>query len=179
MNQIDFDIKILRQHWIKDDGNDNKDDLCSHGEIYIRIGNEIISNQESGSWCLSATGLYLLRTVEHDYKIDQFGSQLVPCCGHFMIPNDEGRNYVTIIGCPTGLDWSIKHLNNDVIFQSQKGTEGKLSLNDYKTLVLDFVSEVTAFYGNPNEKNLPEEQFELEAFNQFWAEWDELERRLV
>lgn len=57
MNQTDFDIKILRQHWIKDDGNDDKYDLCSHGEIYIRIGNEILSNQETGSWTLSATGL--------------------------------------------------------------------------------------------------------------------------
>jgi hypothetical protein len=89
MNQTDFDIKILRQHWIKDDGNDDKNDLCSHGEIYIRIGDEILSDKETGSWTLSATGLYLLRTLENDYQIDQFGSQLVPCCGHFLVPNEE------------------------------------------------------------------------------------------
>lgn len=44
-----FDIKVLRQHWIKDDGKDNSEDLCSHGEVYLRIGGKQVSNKESGS----------------------------------------------------------------------------------------------------------------------------------
>nr|WP_294861968.1 hypothetical protein [uncultured Fluviicola sp.] len=179
MIQTDFDIKILRQHWIKDDGNDDKYDLCSHGEIYIRIGDEILSNKETGSWALSATGLYLLRTLENDYQIDQFGSQFVPCCGHFLIPDENGLNHVVIIGCPTGLDWNIEHLADSVIFRSQKGAEGKLSLEEYKTLVLNLISEIELFYGDPTEKHLPEEQFELDGFNQFWAEWNELKNKCL
>jgi hypothetical protein len=42
-----FDIKIFRQHWIKDDGRDHPEDLYSHGEVYLRIGNKELSNKET------------------------------------------------------------------------------------------------------------------------------------
>ena len=42
-----FNIKVLRQHWIKDDGKDNPEDLCSHGEVYLKIGDKEIANKET------------------------------------------------------------------------------------------------------------------------------------
>jgi len=64
-----FDIKILRQHWIGNEGKDNPEDLCSHGEVYLRIGEEVLSSGESGSWTLSSIALYLMRTLNKDYEI--------------------------------------------------------------------------------------------------------------
>jgi len=40
----DFEIKILKLHWIKDDGIDDPEDFCIHGEALVRINNEILSN---------------------------------------------------------------------------------------------------------------------------------------
>jgi hypothetical protein len=108
MTNQEFEIRILRQHWIKDDGLDDKTDLCSHGVLYLKIGNEILSH----SWCISVSGLYLLRTLKQDYSIGDFDNYLVPCCGHFMIPNDE-IDYVLICGCNNGIDWNVKHENSN------------------------------------------------------------------
>ncbi|PQJ21965.1 hypothetical protein [Tenacibaculum sp. SG-28] len=177
MNQTDFEINIIRQHWIKDDGKDDKEDLCSHGEIYIRIGTEEISTKDSDSWTLSVTGLYLLRSLEQDCELNQFSNQLAPCCGHFMIPDEDRNNYVVIMGCPSGIDWKIKHFNEEVIFESEKRTKGKLAFNDYKKKVIDFTNEIEKFYGNPKDKIVPEDEFDKNAFNQFWAEWAELKTK--
>ena len=83
MQETGFEIKIIRQHWLADDGLDDKGDLCSHGSVFIRIADEVLEDEKFEAWTLSATGLYLLRTLYQDYKIGQFGNQLVPCCGHF------------------------------------------------------------------------------------------------
>ncbi|WP_324026341.1 hypothetical protein QSV08_02660 [Maribacter sp. BPC-D8] len=173
MTNQEFEIKILRQHWIKDDGVDDKADLCSHGVLFIKIGDEILSNLESDSWALTATGLYLLRTLKIDYTIDDFGSQLVPCCGHFMIP-DEKKNYISILGCNEGVDWNIKHENGYVKLTTEKGTVAIISFELYKNIVLDFTDRVESFYGDPNEKEVPNEEFDQNGFRQFWAEWTEL-----
>jgi len=179
MNQTDFEIKILRQHWVKDDGLDNKVDLFSHGEVYIRIGSEELSTKESSSWTLSTTGLYLLRSLGQDCKNADFGSQLVPCCGHFMIPNENGENYVTIIGCPNGIDWEIKHMDGDVFFESLTGSTGRIPFNQYKEMVFKFVEDIEVFYGNPDEKILPDDDFDVSAFKQFWAEWHDLKCKWI
>ena len=177
MDQTDFKIKVIRQHWIRDDGKDDKEDLCSHGEVYIRIGPEEISNKESGSWTLSVTGLFLLRSLEENCELLQFSNQLAPCCGHFMIPDDNGNNYVTITGCTSGIDWKIKHLNEEVIFESEIGSKGKLLFDDYKKMVLQFTDEIESFYGNPDDKIVEEDEFIKNGFRQFWAEWKELKTK--
>lgn len=168
-----FEIKIIRQYWIKDDGKDDKEDLCSHGEVFIQIGEEILSDYGS----LTATGLYLLRTLEMDYVIDQFASQLVPCCGHFWIPDENGEDYVVIVGCQSGVDWTITHKNQTVIFESEKGSIGKLSFDEYKNMVLKFTDEIEQFYGNSDDKKVPNDEFEQKGFKQFWNEWKTLKNK--
>ncbi len=177
INPTDFELKIIRQHWIRDDGQDDKEDLCSHGEIFIRIGDEQLSNKESGSWTLSAAGLYLLRSLKQDCEFEEFLNPLVPCCGHFMIPDENGENYVVIMGCPNGIDWKIKHTDNVVTFESPKGAKGTLLFEEYKQLVIDFTNEIEEFYGNPQDKILPDEEFYKKGFNQFWSEWVELKNK--
>ena len=99
MSKNKFDLEILRLHWVKDDGIDDKDDLCVHGEVFLKIGNEVISDSTSGSYNLRATGLYLLRTLESNHHIGEFGAQFLPCCGHTAIPSENKEEpFVFIIG---------------------------------------------------------------------------------
>ena len=94
MNDQTFQIKIIDLHWINNV--DDPKDLCAHGLVYIRIGDQIISDENSGNWTLSSTALYLLRTIKDNYNPNDFPSQLVPCCGHFRII-DEKTNKVLIL----------------------------------------------------------------------------------
>ena len=32
-----FELKILSQHWIKNDGIYDKTDICSHGNLFLKI----------------------------------------------------------------------------------------------------------------------------------------------
>ena len=106
MTENQFEIQILDLHWIKNE--DDAKDLCAHGHVNVRIANEIIANKYSLDVTLSSTALYLMRTIQCDYKKGDFGSQLLPCCGHFFTANDK-KDFVTIIGCPKGIDWTIIH----------------------------------------------------------------------
>ncbi|USL95202.1 hypothetical protein D1J36_007935 [Riemerella anatipestifer] len=178
MTDVNFEIKILRQHWIKDDGFDDKSDLCSHGELYLRIGNEILSDVDSGSWCLSATGLYLLRTIKQDHCVGDFDNYLVPCCGHFMIPNEK-TNCVMIYGCNTGIDWNIKHEKGMVELTTENGNRVVITFDYYVAQVIEFTDEIEKFYGDPSKKELPNDNFEQEGFRQFWIEWKKLRQDLI
>ena len=173
MTNPEFEIKILRQHWIKDDGLDDKADLCSHGELYLKIGDEVLSDSESDSWCLSASGLYLLRTLKQDYSVGDFDNYLVPCCGHFMIPNDE-KDYVLIFGCNNGIDWNVRHENKMIELTTEKGNKTKIPIEFYINQIIDFTDLVEQFYGNPNEKEVPKDDFDQNGFRQFWTEWKNL-----
>ena len=81
MTKEQFELRIIDLHWINNE--DDPTDLCAHGKVYLRIGDEILSNEESGNWTLSAAALSLMRTIKTDYKTGDFGSQLLPCCGFF------------------------------------------------------------------------------------------------
>jgi len=168
-----FELKIIRQHWIKDDGLIDYQDLCSHGTVFIKIGNEILSSEDSGSWTLSVAGLLLMRTLKSDYAIGDFGSQLIPCCGNFMYHNESG-NKVEIIGCPNGINWSVTHNGFNVILTTEKGVATAVEITGYIKQILEFVNTVEAFYGNPKGKALTNDENESDAFKLFWKEWHEL-----
>ena len=177
MNQTTFELKILRQHWIQDDENDDNNDLCSHGEVYLKLGNEELSTKDTGSWTLSAAGLYLLRSLEQDCELYEFSNQLLPCCGFSIFPSGETENSVDILGCPNGIDWKISHKNGMVFFESEKGNKAELPFVEYKSMVLEFINEVEEFYGNPKNKVIPKDELEKDGFNQFWAEWNKRKKK--
>ena len=43
VNGSNFEIKIIDLHWIDRKEDDGKD-LCLHGNVFVRIGDEIIDN---------------------------------------------------------------------------------------------------------------------------------------
>ncbi len=169
-----FEIKILRQHWIRDDGLYSENDLCSHGELFLKIGNEVLSDKASGSWCLSASALFLLRTLKINHVIDDLENFLVPCCGHFLlIDTSEEPHYLVVMGCPNGIDWNIQHKNNFVELSTEKGEKAVLEFSEYAKMVLDYVNEIENFYGDINQKVFDHEE-DKETFQMFWKEWAEL-----
>jgi len=173
MTQQALEIKILRQHWIKDDGKNDREDICSHGELFIRFGSKILSNTEDGAWALNVCGLFLMRSLGKDCGIDEFENYMAPCCGHFWVPNDE-NNFVTIQGCNMGIDWKTEHLKNDVKLTSEKGDSCEIPFDEYRNIVAKFINEVEDFYGDPKLKVIPNDKFDQDGFNQFWAEWNSL-----
>lgn len=167
-----FDIKILDLHWINDI--DDPNDLCAHGHVCVKINNEVIADKDSLDVTISATALYLMRTLKSDYKKDDYTSQLLPCCGHFIIADDE-KDFVNICGCPSGIDWTIVHTDDNKIKHiSDSGQEAIISKDVYRKIVLDFADQVENFYKTSLPKIIPTDEFDKKGYLTFWKEWRNL-----
>ncbi len=172
MKENNFDIKILDLHWITNV--DNPADLCAHGHVFVKIGNEVIADKDSLDVTVSSTALYLLRTLKSDYKKDDYASQLLPCCGHFIIAGDC-NDFVSICGCPSGIDWTIIHIENEKVKHiSDNGQEVIIDKKTYQKIVLDFVDQVEDFYKTSLPKTIPTDDFEKKGYLTFWKEWRNL-----
>ena len=57
-----FVIEIIALHWIDGKEDDGKD-LCLHGNVFVRIGNEIIDNGVDNDWIVSAGALMMLHSI--------------------------------------------------------------------------------------------------------------------
>ena len=163
-----FSIEIKRLWWIRDDGNDDPEDLCLHGEVIVRIGDESFGD----GCCASASALYHLRTLtenhiacydEHPY------TQMLPCCGHCMFEATDGS--VDISGCPNGDDWTVHHMKAGVELTTKNGSITVVPFEEYRTNVLAFADQVMAYYFHCQPKSLPKEEFERNAYFAFWREW--------
>lgn len=85
MGDDQFVIEIMDMYWI-DGEKDNPEDLCLHGDVFVKIGEEVVADKYSCT--VSSTGLYLLKSLEEDRIPEQSANQMLPCCGFFIIPND-------------------------------------------------------------------------------------------
>lgn len=167
MNTQQFIIDILDLYWIngtKDDPND----LCLHGEVFVKIGEEIIADRYSCT--VSSTGLYLLKSLNQNHIIGESTNQMLPCCGFFIIPSDDDDT-VEITGCSSGVDWSILHEENYIKLISQSGNEVTVDLESYKEVVFKFVDKIEEFYHSCQDKNIPKDKFERNGYIKFWKEW--------
>ena len=98
-----FKIKADRFEWIGGVADDPQD-LCLHGRVTVQFGDTVV--EDTGT--VSATALYLLKTLTEDKIMAYHDIQMIPCCGHFLIANAE-LTEVQISGCDTGTDWSTIH----------------------------------------------------------------------
>lgn len=163
-----FKICILEKYWLKECENIKKD-LCLHGKVSAVIGDEVVA--EDYDCTISSTALYLLKSLTNNHYIDEMANQMLPCCGHFIIPMEDGT--VEVSGCPVGIDWSVIHMGDSVNIKSRLGTETNLNINEYKRIVIKFVDEVEQFYLNSEKKVLLEDDFYKQGYLQFWDEWRE------
>jgi hypothetical protein len=172
MSVDNFDLKIIDLHWLENV--DDRYDLCAHGHVYLKIGDQIVSDKEANDWTLSSTALSLLRTIESDYEKDHYSNQLLPCCGHFFIPDDKGET-VIIQGCNTGIDWKIIHAkDNQVRHILKNGAEVTIDDSVYKNIVIDFADQVEHFFKESRPKIIPKDKFDRKGYLTFWKEWRNL-----
>lgn len=150
--------------WI-DGSADNADDLCLHGHAVAYIGDERVEFDAT----VSATALYLLKTLTEEHIIHE-DNQMLPCCGHFYIP-DENLENVTISGCNKGIDWTVKHSGGDVVLILENGTEVTVPLEEYRQEVYKFADKIEDYYKRCTPKNVPDNKFERDGYTAFWKEW--------
>jgi len=171
MTSNKFKIDILSKKWLFEP---SENDLCAHGQLKVKIGDEIIVDEKNDDgWTISATAQLLLRTLERSHsKKEPVGDQLIPCCGHFLVYDDDMEE-VYVGSCPSGFDWEVKHEDDKVILKTENGIETQIDFVDYKTKILEFVDEVEQFYKDSPKKEIPTDEFDRKGYLQFWKEWHE------
>ncbi len=160
-----FRIDVESLCWIKNDGADDPADLCLHGHVVVKIGEEIFEYNAT----VSAASLYLLRTLTENHIIHN-GEAMLPCCGHSMFANDDLRS-VDIYGCSNGIDWSAIHEDGKIKLVTEADKITFIDIDDYRDEVYAFANKVEAFYKKCSPKNMPTDEFERNGYIAFWNEW--------
>ena len=153
-----FNITASNFHWITGAA-DDPEDKCLHGHVCVTIGGK--SFEADGT--ISATALYLLKSLTEDHIPTQHDLQMVPCCGHFYVANDD-LTEVTIIGCDTGLDWSIRHDGRTVLLTAPDGTLADVPYGDYLYKVCRFADQVERYYDRCAQKVISDDEFEKNGY---------------
>ena len=159
-----FQIDTTDLYWI-DGSKDNPEDLCLHGHAIAYIGEEKLEYDCT----VSATALYLLKTLTEDHIIHE-DNQMMPCCGHFYVPDAKLEN-VTISGCGNGIDWTVKHSGKNVVLTLENGRKETIPLEEYKQEVYRFVDKIEEYYKFCSPKKIPEDPFSRDGYIAFWNEW--------
>ena len=162
-----FKINATSLHWME--GAPPETDLCLHGHAVAVIGDEILEYDAT----VSATALYLLKTLKKEHRMGEGENQMLPCCGFCMIPDDT-LSSVEIMGCPNGVDFSVLHENGQIVLVTESGKRTVVSAEAYREAVFAFADHIEAFYRNSAEKILPEDIFERNGYVAFLNEWKRL-----
>lgn len=171
MKNKPFEIELIDIHWLED--TPEEIDLCAHGQVKIKIGNEIIvDKREKGDhWTLSAMAIHLLRTVERNHTPQELVEEhLIPCCGHH-IDHLKNEPDVHIQGCFTGVNYWVNHKDGIVELTTESGTTIEFALEDYKDEIKKFVDKVEEFYKQSKPKKLPDEKYDRIGYRMLWKEW--------
>jgi len=166
-----FELKIHDLYWI-DDSDDNPDDLCLHGKVLVKIGDELVDDGTKDSWTVSAGAYHMLKSVYEAHIPSRNSAHMFPCCGHFMCI-DETSGKLGIIGCPSGLDWTVTHEDDTVKLTTGAGIQATIPLAQYRNIVFVFADEIKAFYETCAPKISPTEAFEHDAWKRFWRDWEQ------
>ena len=160
-----FKIRADQFEWING-AKDDPQDLCLHGRVTAQFGDTILEDHGT----VSATALYLLKTLTEDKLMQPYDIQMIPCCGYFLMANSD-LTEVQISGCDTGTDWSTIHEGDSVRFILPTGQEEVVSLREYQYEVLDFAKSVKRYYDACTPKEIPEDEFDRNGYIAFWNEW--------
>ncbi|MBQ7262705.1 MAG: hypothetical protein IJR14_03180 [Synergistaceae bacterium] len=163
-----FSIDVRKLYWVMGDA-DDPHDLCLHGDPIVRIGERTLEDDELS---VSAAALYLLRSLTEDHIAGGEDERMIPCCGHFMMADDALEN-VTIVGCPNGIDWSVRHRDSAVVLSLEDGTEERVSEEGYREEVFRFADKIEAYYRSCADKVFDgdEDDFAKNGYTAFWNEW--------
>lgn len=160
-----FKIDADNFEWIGGTKDDPRD-LCLHGRVTVHIGDTVL--EDSGT--VSATALYLLKTLTEDKVMKQYDIQMIPCCGHFLIANKD-LTEVEISSCDTGTDWTTIHDGDFIKIILPSGYAETIHISEYKEEVFRFADQVEAFYKSCTPKEIPKDEFSRNGYIAFWNEW--------
>ena len=174
-----FEIEITRQGWIDPELSDAPNDLCSHGDIRLEIGGQVIvSGQEDQWYTISTSALALLRTLEADHSPERpvtDNDNLILHCGMLMM-----------LSCPIGIEWSVTHVDDhvrlhDVIRRDSisenedvrfPGLAVELRLVEYRQKIGAFAAKAKEPFLTGSRKS-PGDSYDEELYRAFWQEYDE------
>lgn len=161
-------------HFLGDNEKERRRDLCLHGSVFLSIDGTVLC--DGGEWCVSASALRFMRSVFVDH-ISASGEQMIPCCGHFMIPSGDGKT-VDIVGCSNGIDFDVIHESGGI---TVKTADGRIFLTDpgeYRRAVTGYSKEIGRFMQNQPARVI-DDRWERSAFAAFCEEWNTLSERLT
>ena len=158
-----FKIDACNFSWIN--SMDDPNDLCLHGHATAIINGKKLEYDAT----VSAAALYLLKSLTENHIINE-ELQMFPCCGHFCVPNED-LSEVDIIGCNSGIDWTVLHENGRIKIILEDGETTFIELDEYKKEVFAFADKVEAFYKVCSHKILPKDKFNKNGYLAFWNEW--------
>jgi hypothetical protein len=159
-------------HWIRGEG-DDAGDLCAHGDVEFRVGEEILLDETGGrDITVSAAALYLLRTLSAPHtKQKPVAEHLFPHCG-FEMWDITGQEDVFIRGCAVGVDFEVLHEGEDVVVRSEQAREYKIGRQAWHDAVFAFADQVSNFYAASSPRQLPSDDEEGRGFRKFITEWE-------
>jgi hypothetical protein len=174
MSRTKLEIEITRQGWVDPELDEDPADLCSHGEIRLEIGGEVIApGPDDGDYTISTSALALLRTLETDHSPEQpVADRLILHCG-----------MIHMLTCPIGIDWRVEHLGGRVRlsdvrrYESTDGEpcsyaiEVELSDDEYRREIVAFAEKAKEPFAN-SEKT-PADEYDEQVYREFWREYEE------
>lgn len=162
----------MNLRWIQGVADDPKD-LCAHGDVEFRIGNDELLGPTTGkNLTVSAAALYLLRTLSVPHTKDApVGDHLFPCCG-FSMYDVAGQEDVFIWGCSNGDDFEVLHNDSGagVVIRAADGREWSVGWPEWRAAVFGFADKVSEFYAACSPKE-PYEEEDAQGFRKFADEW--------
>ncbi|MFS0636912.1 hypothetical protein AB1K84_13500 [Mesobacillus foraminis] len=171
----DFELYISKQFWIGLE----EEDVCSHGEIYLKVGGTIITQPGvNEQWGISESALALLRTLSKNYVSNP--------------ENEEGLIFhgcgtILMMGCPISIHWSVFHIEDQIILKDfikvavidpkegrihYPGLQVTMTKKDYENIILTFALQAKNFFKNSNKKHINDTDKEM--YQSFWNEYNEL-----
>src|SRR5690554_3575974 len=150
MKDKQFEIELLDIHWLEE--TPEEIDFCAHGQVKVRIGNEIIVDrrEKENHWTLSAMSIHLLRTIDNNHNPENLvGEHLIPCCGHH-IDHLENSTEVHIQGCFTRMNYWLQHVDDNIMPTTESKTASAIPKKQYARELINSVDQLEEFYQTSN-----------------------------
>ncbi|MDQ3634761.1 MAG: hypothetical protein M3405_09680 [Acidobacteriota bacterium] len=165
-----IELKVLNPHWLE--GNENTEyDLCVHSPVWLKIGDRVVSNEESGDWTVSASAYLFLRSLDENHFSSEY-EQLLPCCG-FNFWNVEDKIFFS--NCGTGMNWDILHKKDKIVHRFSNSEEIEIDCDEWKNAVVEFSDDVLSFYKKSKPRKFSDEESKKE-FEYFMSEFKRLRK---
>ena len=166
-------LKPVELEWINGP-EDDPEDQCAHAKVDFKINDTVFISPADESWTVSATALYLLRTLENDSDSESTVAErnsIFACCGINPWIAEEKFD-VMIIGCNAGIDVNVVHSGDKVTIQRSDGKKEIIQFEEWRNSVFNFATAIKSYYSNSLPKSKIEDEFDRNGWARFWDEFN-------